>query len=85
MTEALGALWRVSAHESSLASSRALLAERTRCAAGLLVKRQTDSARAHEFVRPDLVQGTWMKSGQTQIDDQQHSLSGLLATLEILK
>jgi hypothetical protein len=30
------------------------------------------------------VRGTWLHGGITQIDDQQHSMSGLLGTLEII-
>ena len=84
MTEALAALWRASGRDPQLRDERALLAERAECAAGQLVARQVDEREAQHYVRPDAVQGTWLHDGKTQIDDQQHSVSGLLATLEII-
>jgi hypothetical protein len=84
MTEALGALWRASSREPRLQSDVAVLGERAECAAGLLVTRQVDEREAERFVRPDRVRGTWLHHGKTQIDDQQHAVSGLLAVMEIV-
>ena len=84
MTEALGALWRASSHDPQLHDDRAVLAERAECAASQLVARQIDEREAQEYVRPEAVQGTWLHNGMTQIDDQQHATSGLLAVLEII-
>ena len=84
MTEALAALWRASGRDPQLRDQRAVLAERAECAAGQLVARQVDEREAQRYVRPDAVLGTWLHGGKTQIDDQQHSVSGLLATLEII-
>ena len=83
MTEALGALWRAS-RDPRLRDDREVLAERAQCAAAQLVERQVDERDAQQFVRPDAVQGTWLHGGKTQIDDQQHAASGLLAVLEII-
>jgi hypothetical protein len=84
MTEALAALWRASGRDPQLRDDRGVLAERAKCAAGQLVARQVDAHDAQRYVRPDAVQGTWLHNGETQIDDQQHSVSGLLAVLEIV-
>lgn len=84
MTEALGALWRASSRDPLLRDDRDVLAERARCAAAQLVERQVDERDAQRYVRPDAVQGTWLHGGKTQIDDQQHAASGLLAVLEII-
>jgi hypothetical protein len=84
MTEALAALWRASSRDPQLRGDRNVLAERAQCAAAQLVTRQIDEREAHQFVRPDAVQGTWLHNGVTQIDDQQHATSGLLAVLEII-
>ena len=83
MTEALGALWRASSRDPQLREDADVLAERAQCAAALLVERQIDERSAQEYVRPDAVRGTWLHHGQTQIDDQQHAASGLLAVMEI--
>jgi hypothetical protein len=84
MTEALGALWRVSSQDAQLRADRDVLGERARCAAAQLVARQVDERAAEQFVRPDRVRGTWLHHGKTQIDDQQHAVSGLLAVMEII-
>ena len=83
MTEALAALWRASGRDPGLRDEHDTFAERAKCAAAQLVRRQVDERDAQRFARPDLVQGTWLHGGINQIDDQQHSMSGLLATLEI--
>ena len=84
MTEALSALWRASSRDSQLRGERDTLAERAQCAAAQLVSRQIDEREAQRFAQPDLVRGTWLHRGVTQIDDQQHAVSGLLANLEII-
>jgi hypothetical protein len=83
MTEALGALWRA-ADDPRLRGDREVLGERAQCAAAQLVDRQIDERTAQSYVRPDRVQGTWVHRGKTQIDDQQHAVSGLLAVMEIV-
>jgi hypothetical protein len=84
MTEALGALWRASGNDPQLRDEHEVLGERAQCAAGQLVSRQIDEREAQEFAQPDLVRGAWLHRGVTQIDDQQHAVSGLLANLEII-
>ena len=83
MTEALGALWRAT-RDPRLRDHRDVLDERARCAAAQLLTRQIDERDAQRFVRPDAVRGTWLYNGKTQIDDQQHAVSGLLAVMEIV-
>jgi hypothetical protein len=76
--EGLGALWRLAGREPQLAGRRDDLAERQRCVAGLLVARQArdDDPR---------VDGAWFRLGFTQVDDQQHAVSALLAALPVLE
>ena len=47
------------------------MAERLRCNSGMLVERQADD-------------GAWYRDGVTRMDDQQHSISALLAALPVL-
>jgi len=83
MTEALAALWSASGSDRQLRHEHDTFGERAKCAAAQLVARQITARDAQQYARPDLVQGTWLHGGITQIDDQQHSMSGLLGTLEI--
>lgn len=77
--EGLGSLWRMGGEASVLDDQRADIADRTRCAAGMLVDRQVDApgARPEEY-------GAWFRDGITQMDDQQHALSALLLAEPIL-
>jgi hypothetical protein len=84
--EGVAALWRLSLVEPRLADLSDNLAERLRCRAARTVERQTDAAEASSWPRPDLIRGAWFsEDGYTQMDDQQHSLSALLATLPLLE
>jgi hypothetical protein len=78
ITEALGSLWRVAQTNTTVGAEIDAIAERATCAAGLLVSRQIDDARAATLPEPDMARGAWERAGDTQIDDQQHALSGLL-------
>ena len=83
--EGLGALWRLSREEPRLADLTDDLDGRLRCTAGRTVERQADAAEAKAYNRPTLVRGAWFsEDGYTQMDDQQHTLSALLATLPVL-
>jgi hypothetical protein len=64
--EALGALWRLDGDGPT--------GERLRCAAGMLADRQVDEGSTYE-------RGAWFREGVTQMDDQQHALSALLASI----
>jgi hypothetical protein len=84
--EGLAALWRLSRDDARLADLSDDLAIRLRCTTGRIVERQTDRAEAAVFPRPELARGAWFsEDGYTQMDDQQHALSALLATLPLLE
>lgn len=54
------------------------LSDRLQCNSALLVDRQTTDVDAKGFESPDRVNGAWLSSGVTQVDDQQHAMSALL-------
>jgi hypothetical protein len=83
--EGLAALWRVSEKEERLADLRGPIKERALCASGILAARQVSERQAGTYPRPDLVRGAWIRAGETRMDDQQHSFSGLLYTLDALE
>ena len=77
--EGLGALRRLAARTDELDVDRADLDQRLACVAGLLVERQVRSDDPRE-------DGAWFRSdGLTQVDDQQHAVSALLAALPALE
>ncbi len=82
--EALAALWRLSATDSRLADMRPKIEERLRCIGGIMAERQVSAEEAAGYPRPDLVRGAWVRGGDTRMDDQQHTISGLLYTLDAL-
>ncbi|MFP3902391.1 MAG: hypothetical protein ACLFXM_16160, partial [Acidimicrobiia bacterium] len=90
--EGLGALWSLAGDPGRagseaarrLAGERDAIAERLRCVAGMLVDRQVTAAEAAEAGRPGLARGAWFHGGVTQMDDQQHALSALLAAVPVL-
>ncbi|MFQ5425651.1 MAG: hypothetical protein ACE5EV_01055 [Gaiellales bacterium] len=82
--EALGSYWRLSRSQPELGDLESALAERLRCNAGRAVARQADAADAASSRRPSLVEGAWFTDGYTQMDDQQHLISALLAALAVV-
>ena len=49
-----------------------------------MVEFQATDVEAARFPRPDLVRGAWFsEDGYTQMDDQRHSLTTLLAAVEL--
>jgi hypothetical protein len=74
--EALTQLWRTPGLQTDAMN------ERQRCAVGVIVARQVTADEAARYPNPELVQGTWLHGGVTQIDDQQHSLSAILNLLQ---
>jgi hypothetical protein len=78
VVEGVTSLWRVAGVEPRLADLREPLAERARCAAGITADRQVTAEEAAEYARPELVEGAWFVDDGTRMDDQQHSLSGLI-------
>jgi hypothetical protein len=84
--EALAALWRLSREDPRLGDLTHDLGARLSCTAARTVERQADATEASQYPRPDLVKGAWFsEDGYTQMDDQRHPLSALLATLPLLE
>lgn len=82
--EGIGALHRLSLADDRLADLTPNIEERLVCTAGFMVQRQSDAAEAGRFADPGLVRGAWFYRGYTQMDDQQHVISALLAALPVL-
>lgn len=83
--EAMGALWRIAAHDPRMADLKPAIEERLEVGASLLANRQSDAAEALAYPRPGLVEGAWVTRGETRMDDQQHALSGLLFAADALE
>lgn len=81
--EALGAWRRVVPNHPALAKHSGWLDERLACVAGLLVERQITDAEARLVAGGTVARGAWTQFGITQMDDQQHALSALLAARDI--
>ncbi len=82
--EGIGAVWTLAAADERLADLRPNIADRLVCTAGMMVDRQVTPVEAEAYGRPALAQGAWFYRGYTQMDDQQHVISALLAALPIL-
>ena len=82
--EGLGGLWRAAQADDRLADLRAPLAERQVCIVGLALEAQMTADDAAEYGSPGQVAGAWFQNDVTRMDDQQHALSALFATLPIL-
>ena len=82
--EGMAALWRLASTDKRLADIRPALEERLRCASGILAARQIGETEAAQHPRPGLMDGAWVRDGETRMDDQQHAFSGLLYTLDAL-
>ncbi|MFQ5517855.1 MAG: hypothetical protein ACE5E8_09805, partial [Acidimicrobiia bacterium] len=79
--EGLGALLRLARRDPRLADVQPGLAERIGCMAGIMAGAQVDAEEASQFPRPGLTRGAWFYRDYTQMDDQQHVVSALLAAL----
>jgi len=82
--EGIGALWTLR-HDTRLADLVPNIEARMTCAAGFMVRRQVTAANASGTSRPELQTGAWFYRGYTQMDDQQHVLSSLLAALTLME
>jgi hypothetical protein len=82
--EGIGALRRLAVVEPALADIVVNVEERIVCTAGFMVRRQETPVSAAAWPRPELVAGAWFYRGSTQMDDQQHVLSSLLAAIPVL-
>ncbi len=76
--EGLGGIHRLAERDRELDVDRDAVDERLACVAGMLVERQTHS----DDPRLD---GAWFREGVTQVDDQQHAVSALLAATAVLE
>lgn len=76
--EGMGALYHLALREPRLADVRDDMAEVLTCFAGMMVTRQITAEQAADAPRPGLQRGAWFYRGYSQVDDQQHVLSGLL-------
>jgi hypothetical protein len=76
--EGLGGIRRLAARTEDLDVDLDAVDERLACVAGMLVERQTHS----EDPRQD---GAWFRDDITQVDDQQHAVSALLAAIPVLE
>jgi small neutral amino acid transporter SnatA (MarC family) len=83
--EGFTGLWRAARAEPRLADLRGPIAERATCIAGLAVQAQSTDANAARAARPGRVAGAWFRNGETRMDDQQHTLDGLLRTVAIVE
>lgn len=82
--EGLGGLWRASQLDDRLTDLRGPLADRQVCITGLALDAQETADEATAYSSPAQVAGAWFQNDVTRMDDQQHALSALLATIPIL-
>jgi hypothetical protein len=83
--EGIGALHRLSIEEPRLADLTEAIEDRLVCTAGFMVRRQVSAIEAEGGSSSSLESGAWFYRGYTQMDDQQHVLSALLAALPVLE
>ncbi|MFQ5517982.1 MAG: hypothetical protein ACE5E8_10470, partial [Acidimicrobiia bacterium] len=83
--EGIGALYRLSLRDQRMADLSDGIAARLVCTAGFMVQRQVTAAESSTAVQPALEAGAWFYRGRTQMDDQQHVLSALLAAVPALE
>jgi hypothetical protein len=76
--EGLGGVWRLAREDLDLDVDRDVVADRLACVAGVLVERQVHST-------DPALDGAWFRLGITQVDDEQHAISALLAALPVLE
>ena len=82
--EGLASLWRLSVAEPRMADLRPDIEERLICGAAMLASRQVRAGEASQGAQPSLLEGAWFTEGVTRMDDQQHALSGLLRSREVV-
>lgn len=78
--EALDSLWRLAGNDARLADIRGKVSDRAVCTAGMLAERQVKRGDAQQ----PLV-GGWFTEGVTRMDDQQHALSALLRSRDVIE
>ncbi len=80
--EGLGGLTRLSRIDPGAAEKEGPLLARAECVSAMLVERQATAGETLT-ARESLEAGAWFRLGVTQMDDQQHALSAILALLEL--
>ena len=83
--EGLAALWRASQFDTRLADLATPTAERATCIAGIMTNIQVTADEAKSYPQPGLAEGAWYHDGDTRMDDQQHTFSGLIYTADLLQ
>jgi hypothetical protein len=83
--EGMAALYRLADEDPRLASILPDMRERLACNAGLMLERQVSAAGAAAEPEPGRVEGAWFYRSYTQVDDQQHVLSGLLGAEQAMR
>lgn len=76
--EGQAALARLAVRDDRLADLRRGVVDSAACGAGILVRRQAGAGSGD-------ARGAWFTGGVTRMDDQQHAISGLLATADALE
>ncbi len=82
--EGLGGIWRAAQYDNRLSDIADDIEERTTCVAGIMADRQMTGEQAASYANSSLVEGAWYRDGVTRVDDQQHTFSGLLYTVDML-
>ena len=80
----MAALWRLAERDQRLAVIAPDMVERMACAAGTMAQRQVTAADVLTSVSQREV-GAWFYRDYTQVDDQQHVLSGLLGAATAMR
>jgi small neutral amino acid transporter SnatA (MarC family) len=84
--EGFTGLWRAAQADPRLADLRRPIADRAGCISGLALEAQSSRADAARATRPDRVEGAWFfHHGETRMDDQQHTLEGLLRAVALVE
>jgi hypothetical protein len=81
--EGAAGLQRLAEQDDRLADLRAPLRHTVACVAAVLVDRQATAEEVAPGQRASAVVGAWFRDDRTQLDDQQHALSALLAAQRI--
>ena len=76
--EALASLLQVAEGTAALVDLTPALHDAAVCGAAISIARQYDASRARRWPRPALVRGAWFDDDVTRVDDQQHSMSGII-------
>lgn len=83
--EGITGLWRATWQDQRLEDIREPLEERAVCMSGIMAANQVSRAESDAYKRPGYVEGAWLADGATRMDDQQHVLSGLIWTLDVME